>query len=349
MATSSMHRTGMSAVFGKPSSEQMALFIRIYADLLQQQFPYDEALAVAWDGVKHQGLRRAIDEILRDLKEGKSAREAFGGHVNVLGRFTTRMLIVGFSSGNMAAVCDALAHFLERDLEMRMRLRRLILPPVVMGFILLNASSFFALATSPFSVGAVIQFFRSLLPLRTLSVAAMVVFMLKHRGARRVLDYSIIRLPIVESLMHQMSIERFARAFHAVYTHSSDIIPALRVAGSVCGNRYMEAQIARVTIPMMKRGRGLMESLEASKAFTRGALVMLRSGHVSGSLRKANLRLANYCANSISHRIKMLITGADALLGIVIGAWVLSFMLNAMGQMGTVMDQARELLDVVTP
>ena len=126
----------------KPSAKQVALFVCMYADLLSQQLPYDQALVVLQNTVKHPSLRWAIGEILQDLRKGKRAKDVLGRHARLLGPFTTGMLIVGFSSGNMAVVCDSLARFLERDLEIRQLLRRLVIRPMVMVLILWRATRF---------------------------------------------------------------------------------------------------------------------------------------------------------------------------------------------------------------
>ena len=331
MGTNPKHRTSPSAFRGKPSSKEVALFVRMYADLLKGQFPYDEALAVVRDTVKHPSLRWAVGEILRDLTKGKRPKEAFGRHTSLLGEFTTRMLIVGFSSGNMAAMSDSLARFLERDIEIRRHLRRLVMQPIITVLVLYGALRFMSSAALSLSAGSLIRSLLSPL-LHVLPLLAIVVVVLRHKEMRTLLDRWVIRLPIVGSMIHKMSIERFARALHTLYTDSSDNIRILRMAASVSGNRYMERRIVRVTIPMLKRGKDLMASLESSEAFTKGALVMLRSGHASGTLRKAALRLANHCANSISYEMKMLATGADVLLAVAVAAMIIPLILAVAGQ-----------------
>ena len=304
----------------------------MYADLLSQQLPYDQALVVLQDTVKHPSLRWAIGEILQDLRKGKRAKEAFGRHVRLLGQFTTGMLILGFSSGNMAVVCASLARFLERDMEIRRLLRRLVIRPMVAVLILWVVTRFMGSlsALSLTSAGALIRPLLSQL-LSVLPLVAIVVFVLRYKRTRVLLDRCVTRLSLSSSI-HKMSIERFARAFHALYTDSSDNIRALRMAASVCGNRYMEQRIREVTIPMLKRGKGLMESLEASRAFTGAALVMLRSGHASGSLRRAALRLADHCASTISYQTKMLTTGIDVLLALALSASVIPLVCTVGGR-----------------
>ena len=127
----------------KPPTKDIVLFTRISADLLRERLPYDEILQLLANDTENKTLADTIREIHQDLKDGKDGKAVFGKHTDVLGRFTTYMLSVASSSGNMAEVYESTAKFLERDEEFKKSLKSALIMPAVIVFALLAAVAYY--------------------------------------------------------------------------------------------------------------------------------------------------------------------------------------------------------------
>src|SRR3990172_9423827 len=119
-----------------------------------------------------------------------------------------------------------------------------------------------------------------LLILIALAIPAVLVwrFGSSERG-KFLIDQYIIKIPVIGTLLHKTAIEIFCRVFYALYSGSGENIDAIRMAAEACGNKYMEAQIKNIAIPMMlTKGTDITRAFEATGVFPKTALSRFHSG-----------------------------------------------------------------------
>jgi len=323
----------------KPSSKDVAMFIRLSADLLREKFPYDEALQLLSSDIQSKSLRIILKDILQDLKEGKDGKEVFGKHEDSLGRFTAYMLGVASKSGNMAEIYESTAKFLERDQQFKKDLRSSLVMPLIIVFVLFVAVVYYVAYIFPATAKMFTKFDIPLPPLTsaTLRISdflqdnilwmlgvvvllglAVFQFFRSPKG-RLLLDKALIRIPVVGPLFHKTSIEIFSRVFHTLYGGSGEGMEAIRIAAEACRNRFMEYKIKTVALPMMIRdGKGIVESLQATGVFPESAISRFRSGAETGTLKQAALQLADYYEKETTYRMKGVIDFVNIMISMFI-------------------------------
>lgn len=323
----------------KPSYKEIVVFIRICADLLRDNLPYDEILKLLHMDTENKYMKQVLSEIRSDLKEGKEGKEVFEKHKKLFGEFPAYMLGIASTSGDMAAVYDSTARFLERNEEFKKNLRQaLIMPGVIMVF-MAAAVIFYVVYIFPKTTELFVQFNIEIPPMTSAAmavsdflknniivilasgIAAMAGFarIFKSRTGRYYFDKYLIRVFYIGPLLHKTSIEIFARVFHVLYSDSGDNIQVIRIAAKACRNKFMESQIISIAIPLMvKEGQGLIESLEATGVFTKTSLSRFRSGAESGALKSASLQLANYYEKETSYKLRGFIDWVNVAVSIVI-------------------------------
>ena len=141
------------------------MFIRITADLLKEKLSYNEILTLLLSDMENKTLRETIREINQDLKDGKEGREAFGKHQDALGKFPAYMLGVASTSGDMGAIYESTAKFLERNEEFKKSLRQALIMPVVILFFLFLAIVFYVAYIFPETAKMFVKFGMDLPPL----------------------------------------------------------------------------------------------------------------------------------------------------------------------------------------
>jgi len=312
----------------RPPTRDVVMFIRLSADLLRENLPYDEVLQLLGADIQNKALKDSIKEISSDLKDGKEGKEVFAKQEGALGRFAAHMLGVASTSGNMVEIYESTAKFLERNQTFKKNLRSALIMPSVTVFLLLCATLFYVGYIFPKTAEMFLKFKMELPPMTKftldmshflqdhifiilavifLPIAFGLKFAFSKKG-RFYVDKYIIRLPIIGSVLHKTSIEIFCRVFTALYSGSGENIDVIRTAAEACRNRYMERQIKEITLPMMiKEGKGLVESLEKTGVFTDTALNRLRGGAETGTLRKTALQVANYYEKETTYKMKAII------------------------------------------
>jgi len=324
---------------GGVPTDDIVSFVRLSADLLKQKLRFEEILNLVAEDTANKRLKGTLKQIEKDLKEGKDGHEVYSKHENIFGRFATYMLSVASTSGNMGEVFESTAKFLERDAEFRKNLRKSLLMPMItllavfalvlgyVGYIFPKTAELFLkfdIDLPPMTAGT-LSFSHYLQAHWIMLTAAFIVpvigfiIFIKTPKGKLLFDKYIIKMPVIGGLMHKTSIEIFSRVFYTLYTGSGDNIRVIRIAAEACRNSYMENQITEIAIPMMlKEGKGLVESLEATKVFTTTAISRFRLGSESGSLRSNAQQLANYYEAQTSYRMESTINMINVSISMVI-------------------------------
>lgn len=308
--------------------KEVVIFIRLVADLLREQFPYDEILTMLANDMENRRLKETVLEIHKDLKLGKEGRQVFLKHADVLGKFTVHMLSIASTSGNMAEIYENTAKFLERTAEFKKNIRSALFMPAIVVVAAIAALIFYVMYIFPKIAGMLLKYDVKIPPMTAASLATsaflqqnywwlLLVIVIPIIGTvsyfrtekgRVHWHRLIISLPLVGNLIYKTSIEVFARFFHALYSGSGENIEVITLAAESCRNTYIEQQVKEVVIPaMLREGKGLSDSLESSGVFPKNVIYSLRSGEESGTLREAMLRLANFYEKETTHKMTRVI------------------------------------------
>lgn len=300
---------------GMVSTGEVVTFIRLSADLLRQELPYNEILTLLYEDTSNKRLKDVIREIQKDLQDGKEGYEVYGKHKDVFGPFAAHMLGIASTSGNMAEVFESTAVFMERDASFRKNLRRALLMPsialvAVLGVILFYVGYIFPLMaemfleydiTLPPMTAATLEashfmqdHWIAITLLFTVPIILFVYYIHTPKGKYN-LDKYILKIPVVGDLLHKMSIEIFSRVFYTLYSDSGQNVEVIKTAAEACRNVFMERQIKNIAIKkMLKDGTGLVDALTATGVFTKTALSRFKLGAESGSVRDNAKQLADY-------------------------------------------------------
>ena len=323
----------------RPPTEEVVLFVRLCADLLREKIPLDEAVELLQSEVKHPRLRGALEEIVHDLREGKSGNEVFGKHPDVLGRFPAQMFAIASTSDNLPEVFESAAKFIERKQAFRKSIKSALLMPTITLVVLFGAVVFYVgyifpefatmyerfdiplppmtnatLALSRF-IGDYLLLF---LVLGAIGVIGSGRFFLTAKG-RLTRDRWLLRLPVLGPLFEKASIEIWCRMFHALYRGAAGNIEAIRIASEACQNRYLEERIKSRSIPLIeKHGLGFVEALEKSGVFNQNVLARFRAGEASGTLKKSSLQIAKYYEKDSTYRMRAVLDWIQVSVAILI-------------------------------
>jgi len=313
---------------GSVPQQEVVTFIRLSADLLQQQLPYDEILNLLYEDTQNKRMKEVIKTIQKDLKDGKEGSEVYGKHEDVFGKFAAYMLSVASTSGNMALVFESTAKFMERDAEFKKNMRRALMMPAVTVLAVIGVVLFYVGYIFPATAELFLEMDITLPPMTaaTLDLSYWLrdnwimillsfiipivgfIWYIKTPQGQLMKDKYIIHIPVIGDLLHKTSIEIFARVFFTLYSGSGQNIEVIKVAAEACRNKYMEKQIKEVAIrKMLKDGAGLIESMEATGVFTITAISRFRLGAESGALRENAKQLAEYYEIQTTYKMQSVI------------------------------------------
>ncbi len=324
---------------GKVPDIEVVSFVRVSSDLIRQKLPFNDMMAMLINDIQNKTLREAIREINQDLKQGKDSEKAFQKHERSLGKFAAHMLGLASKSGNMGEIFESTAKFLERNAQFKKDLKSALIMPIVTLVILFVAVGYYVAYIFP-ETANLFQKFKIELPPMTaatlelsdfittnivwimlaiaIPIGVFARFASTERG-RFYIDKYIWSIPAIGDLMHKTSIEIFCRVFYALYSGSGENIEVIKMASEACGNKYMEAQIKNVALPLMvEKGAGITEAFEATGVFTKTAISRFHSGAETGTVKNTAMQLAEYYEKETSYRMRNAIDMIQLVISMII-------------------------------
>jgi type IV pilus assembly protein PilC len=327
-----------------PPQSDLIMFVRLAANLLRENLPFDEVLNLLVSDVSSESLKQVIRDLNSDLKSGMDAEEAFNKHRDKLGKFTAYMLGIASKSGNMAEIYEATARFLERKDEFKSRVRSSMIMPAVTTVGLIGALIWYIWYIVPATAGLFEGMDVTMPPLTqaslvmadwldqnwvwlligtVLPIVGLVAWARTEQGRFYIHKY-MIRIPVIGKLLHKLNIEIFCRVFAILYSGAGDNLRVLRVAAEACGNKYMEYRIRNITIPMMTaQGAGLVRAMKASGVFTSMALTRFKSGAETGTVKDSARQIADYYEKETELSLDAAVQGIQTGVSVIIALGVL--------------------------
>ncbi len=327
-----------------PPQSDLIMFVRLAANLLRENMPFDEVLELLVNDVSSKSLRQVIRDLNSDLKGGMDPEKAFNKHRDKLGKFTAYMLGIASKSGNMAEIYEATAKFLERKDEFKSRIRSSMIMPAVTTVGLIGALIWYIWYIVPATAGLFEGMDVTMPPLTQMSLSmadwldqnwlwlligtvvpllGFVAWARTDQGKFYLHKY-MIKVPVIGKLLHKLNIEIFCRVFAILYSGSGDNLRVMRVAAEACGNKYMEYKIRNVTIPMMAaQGASLVDAMKASGVFTSMAVTRFKSGQETGTVRNSARQMADYYQKETELSLDAAVQGIQTAVSVIIAIGVL--------------------------
>lgn len=324
---------------GKPGMQDLLMFVKISAELLDQKLPYGEILTLLINDTANKTLRETLKEINSELKKGTDPEQVFLRYQNVFGKFTAFMLGLAAKSGNMGEIYRATAKFLERRAEFKKNIKSALVTPLITVVVLFGAVLFYVMYIFPETANMFRRFGIELPPMTQATIEfsdflianpllifvgfmapiiGIVVFLSTERG-RYLKDKYMLRMPVIGSIVHKTAIEVFCRVFYTLYSGSAESITPLRISAEATDNKYFEDRIKRIAIPIMtKQGIGITDALTATGVFTETALSRLHSGEETGNIKNTMLQLANYYESETVYKLKNVIELIQVIISLLI-------------------------------
>jgi len=327
----------------KPSATDIAMFVRLSANMLRRHLPFDEILNLMGADTQSRSLKQAIKDLSSDLKGGMNGQQAFLKQQHIFGKFTSYMLGLSTNSGNMAEMFEATAKYLERKNEFRKQIRKTLIVPsvtlvaaiaVFVWFVwnlipqMMGLFSQFEIEIPPFTKAALAfagfmdNNWMWFIPLVLSIIFGGLIFSRTPKGRFWVHKY-MIKIPALGTLLHKLNLEIFCRVFGVLYSGSEENQEVMRVSAEATGNSYMEYQIKTVTMPlMMTKGTDLVGSMEASGVFLPLTIARFRSGTETGSVRASAEEMADFYEKETALKLETTVETIKTGIAIVIGIMV---------------------------
>ena len=346
---------------GVPKRRALLAFFRSFATLIRAGVPMRRALEVAIARTADRPLRESLRGVLADIEHGVALSVAMGKRPRAFPALSIAMISAGEAGGILDEVLERLASLLEREADLRKKVRAALAYPAVvliaalalMLFLIARIVPMFAQMFDAFHVDLPVTT-KLLLGLGQLltqpapwigftAFAALAILVAlgparSKRGAL-VVDRIRLRLPIVGTLLHKSITARVARMLATLLRSGIELVRAIAVVRPVAGSPLYAAALERVDVAL-REGDPLTTPLQAANLFDPLAIAMIRVGEETGQIDEMLLKVAAYFETDVESAIATLGAVIEPLLigglGIVVGFIVFSVFIPLYSLIGSV-------------
>jgi general secretion pathway protein F len=329
-------------------TDDVGLFTQQLGDLLKAGVPINRALSTLQAQTSNAAFSELIAELAKEISSGKPLHETLARYPKHFPSLYTSMVRAGETGGFLEDVLHRLALFIDKDSDLRSRLKAALAYPallIVMGtgaiaflmiFFIPNFSEIFTKLGSqlPWStrlIMSVSYFMRDywMIPVSLLVVVpvAWSRFTSTFSG-RNTVDRVKLVMPIYGDVARKSAIARFTRTLGTLLKSGVPILSGLAIAKEAMGNAVLMRDIEEAAAGV-KQGRSLADILRRSRGFPAMVVDMIAVGEESGNLDQVLINLADSYDNQVDRSVKVFVSLFEPALLVVMAA-IIGFVVISM-------------------
>lgn len=333
----------------KVPQKDLLVFTQELSTLIKAGLPLDRSLAILSDLTENTYLKEIVQDLLREIKGGKSLSEALSAYPHVFPKIFVNMIKAGEAGGALDEILERLLEYLENSEELRDYIVSSLIYPCILA--LVGASSIIVMITFVIPKFAVI--FENAgapipLPMKLMLGASGIIAgywwlilmggiggwfgwrrYLASEAGRLSWDRTLLKLPLLGSVVRRMEVSRFSRTLGTLLKSAVPLIQSINIVKDVVGNQAIAAAMEPIKSGV-KKGDGLTRPIREAGIFPDFALHLLAVGEETGRLDVMLLQVADTYDRELRTAVKRLVAMFEPLIilamGLVIGTMVVSML-----------------------
>ncbi len=327
----------------------LLIFTQELAALLRAGLPLDRSLTILGDLTENQYLKEIGNELLREIKGGKSLSEGLAMYPRVFPKLYVSMIRAGEISGTLEQILARVAEYLEEAEELKGYFVSSLIYPAILGlvgsgsiiimvtFVIPKFAAIFENAGAPIplpmqillTISGVLTGYWWLILLTLGGLGYLWRRNMATEEGRLNWDRRVLRIPLLGSLLQRLEVSRFSRTLGTLLQSAVPLIQSIGIVRDVVSSKVISTAMDGV-IAGVKKGDGLATPVKQAKIFPAFAVHLLEVGEETGRLDEMLLQIADTYDRELRTSIKRLVALFEPLMilfmGLVIGLMVVSML-----------------------
>jgi general secretion pathway protein F len=336
--------------FQRIGPRDILFFTEELSTLVKAGLPLDRSLSITAELASKPALRAVIQDILKQLKGGKSLAEALAAHPKLFSRLYVNMIRAGEAGGVLDTILGRLAEFQRDADEMRGYLVSALIYPAlltVVGIVSVAILLFFVIprfatifndlgAPVPLSTQILLTLSDWTLRYWPIALASIAIFVFSVRywsrtpAGRHQFDVWRLRLPLLGPTIVKIQIGRFARTLGTLLASAVPLIQAVRIVQEIATNQVVSEGISKIA-DGAKRGLGVSKPMREAGVFPDLAIHLVEVGEETGRLDAMLLQLGDIYDKDVRTSVRSLTSVFEPaiilVMGVLVGSVVLSMLM----------------------
>lgn len=343
--------------FQKVKLTELSIFCRQFSTMIDAGVSLVRCLDVLSDQSSSPKLRRIISDLRSEVEAGNMLSKAMAKYPSVFSNLFIGLIRAGEVGGVLEESLQRLSTFLEKDVELRRKVKSALTYPILVSVVALGIVMFLTIYIVPQfmkmfldlglkkedfpAMTASLMVFSDFMVQKFYIVAICVVIFwiafkmfVRTKFGRRTFDLFKLKVPVFGKLNHKVALARFSRTLATLLSSGVPILQSLEtVAGSVANDILSDAILdARARV---REGDVISEPLRKSKMFPPMVIQMVAIGQESGSLDTMLSKIADFYDGEVDAAIASLTAAIEPILivflGVTVGYIVIAMFLPLVG------------------
>jgi len=330
-----------------PNAQELAVFLRTLATLLEAGVPIVEAVESFTDEQVPRHLRLFYAKVASALKEGETLHSALK-RAGVRDETVLSLVFSGERGALLPKNLSLAAEILEKRESLKNAVAQALIYPLILLVVAVGVVVFMMTTVIP-KVVSIYSTAKLKLPFSTRLVVSVSHFFLNHyllilfslllslflfylfvKKRRKLYHRLLLKLPVFGELLYFVSLQRFFDTLGNLLKAGVPLVEAIEVSLGTVPNYYLRDKLSPL-VEQVKRGSSFSETLSELVKLPSVLKQLIKSGELSGNLGEMLLRSANYLQLEVELKLKNLTTlvepGTMLIVGITIGFIIYALLL----------------------
>jgi type IV pilus assembly protein PilC len=323
-------------------TKYLALMLRVGTDLLA-------AINILIVDFDKPSVRNFLLEVRDNLTKGEQFYVAFSKHPREFSPTFINLIKAAEESGNLQKTFEDLSEQLEKEAELKSKVRSALVYPIILLFVASAILIFLTTFALPkvagvfeqsgvhpplfseivFSVGL---FFGNnifiIIPTVLILLAIGTWTVVKTDVGRRIFDRTITNLPIIKNIYHELAVQRMASTMSSLMNAGLPISQTITVAAETVGTQDYRDALLRVVNEGLEKGLTIGEAFRRETVFPKMVSNLVAISEKAGHLEEVLSTLADFYAANVDADIKTLVSLLEPMMllgmGVMVGVIALS-------------------------
>jgi type IV pilus assembly protein PilC len=317
------------------------IFSRQLATMVNAGLTLIRALAILEGQTESEPLTAVIVVVRGDIERGLSFSQAISKHPKAFPEVYVAMVRSGETAGMLDEVLLRLSTTLEKQLELRRKVKSAMSYPIAVGAIIVVIVTAMLLFIVPMFEGMYDDLGGTLpLPTRLLILVSdgmtkywwliLVTLIGAKIGVKRwgrtpngrlKIDGFKLRMPIFGQVVHKTAIARFSQTLASLVRSGVSIMEALDIVGATSGNAVVMTSLADAR-ERVRVGESISAALSNHPVFPEMVVQMMAVGEETGALDEMLEKIGEFYDSEVSATVDALTSLIEPLLMVVMGVTV---------------------------
>ncbi len=342
------------------SLKEKLMFARNLQVMVSSALPLPKSLETLAYQSHNKRFRKILLNIKDEIIKGKNFSDALSKYPNVFSGLFQNMIKVGEESGTMEEVLKVLTRHIEREHELKGRVKGAMIYPAVIICAMIGIGILMMIMVVP-KLSKAFEDMNIKLPLTTriiiglgnflanrwyfviiivLFLIILVRFAFKRKGFKRIFDRLVLKIPIISPLIKKINSAYTVRSLGSLTSCGVPIVRSLEIISRVMENVHYKQALLTVAEEVKKGGKLSTALKPYEQLYPLLVTQMIEVGEETGETSNILEKLADFFEEDVENATKNLTAVIEPflmmLVGTAVGFFAVSMIQPIYSMMGTI-------------